>query len=69
MSMTHQDSDNGKLALVTVAQPTGGYCGHRILTEGPQAGRDMSCTKVCATREEAMAIMLRTPPILTKKGA
>lgn len=69
MATITQDSDNGPLMLVTIAQPSGGYCGHRILTAGPQAGREMSSTKVCATREDAMDIMLRNPPILSRKVA
>lgn len=62
-----QSSDNGPVLLVTIAQPQGGYCGHRILLHGLQAGREMSATTTCATRDEALAIMLRNPPILTRQ--
>lgn len=65
MAIHYQTSDNGPVMLVTISQPGGGYCGHRILLNGPQAGMEVSYTKVCDTREEAMAIMLRSPPILT----
>ena len=63
----YQNSDDGPVMLVTT-QYGAGYVAHRVRLSGCLASETCSTTAVCATRGEALDILLRNPPILTRES-